>query len=168
MSAVDLKLPRTIRLDDTDTRVYETAADPGEWAVPGTFKFWDSTPETLTGKSRQAFSHGFLGTASFGWATLVCVTAITEPEVEAVESRLARHLVQFHGAPDEATARPAAREEVAFAQSLCEHPVNTLLAVRREFRDDQLVESFSVFRTPRGAIHESVRLWKVEEEDDGA
>ncbi len=164
---MQLKLPRTIRLDQTDTRVYDPVADAGEWAVPGTFKFWDCTPETLTGKVRQAFAHGFLGTSSFGWATLVCVTVITEKEFEVVESRLAQHLVEFHGAPDCVTAQPAAREELEFARGLCEHPINTLLAVRREFRGEELVESFSVFRTPEGASHESVRFWEVDDENDG-
>src|SRR5674476_552873 len=34
-----LKLPRTIRLDPSDTFVFERAANPGEWAVSGTFMF---------------------------------------------------------------------------------------------------------------------------------
>ena len=30
-----LKFPRTIRLDPSDTFVFEWAAEPGEWAVSG-------------------------------------------------------------------------------------------------------------------------------------
>ena len=33
-------LPRTIRLDPSDTVVFSRAAEPGEWAVPGAFLFW--------------------------------------------------------------------------------------------------------------------------------
>jgi hypothetical protein len=34
------KLPRTLRLDPSDTLIYDPAAAPGEWAVPGGFAFW--------------------------------------------------------------------------------------------------------------------------------
>ena len=42
-----LKLPRTIRLDPSDTFVFERAAEPGEWAVSGAFVFWNQDPATL-------------------------------------------------------------------------------------------------------------------------
>jgi hypothetical protein len=41
-----LKLPRTIRLDPSDTFVFERAADPGEWAVSGAFVFGDCNEPT--------------------------------------------------------------------------------------------------------------------------
>jgi len=37
-----MKLIRTIRLDPSDTFVFERAAEPGEWAVSGAFAFWRS------------------------------------------------------------------------------------------------------------------------------
>ena len=40
-----MKLLRTIRLDPSDTFVFENAAEPGEWAVTGTFMFADDDPE---------------------------------------------------------------------------------------------------------------------------
>ena len=39
-----LKFPRTIRLDPSDTFVFERAAEPGEWAVSGAFVFWNRDP----------------------------------------------------------------------------------------------------------------------------
>ena len=63
----------TIRFDASDCQVFERAAEPKEWAVSGAFAFADADPSTLTAKRRQSFSNGFLGTASFGWSTLVCV-----------------------------------------------------------------------------------------------
>ncbi len=57
------RLPRTIRLDPSDLVVFERAAEPGEWAVPGGFPFWDDDPAALAGKRRQAFRAGFLGAA---------------------------------------------------------------------------------------------------------
>ena len=44
-------LLRTIRLDPSDTFVFERAAEPGEWAVSGAFMFADADPDAL---DRQA------------------------------------------------------------------------------------------------------------------
>ena len=56
-----MKLLRTIRLDASDTFVFERAAEPGEWAVSGAFAFWGGDPGKLEGKARSAFRGGFLG-----------------------------------------------------------------------------------------------------------
>ena len=53
------------------------------------------------------------------------------------------------GAPDMTVARAAAEEEVAFAASLCDHPRDTLVAVRRSFEDGAIREAFRTLR-PRG------------------
>src|SRR5215213_3233541 len=45
-----MKLLRTIRLDPSDTFVFDQAAEPGEWAVTGAFMFADADPSTLEGK----------------------------------------------------------------------------------------------------------------------
>ncbi|MES1154798.1 MAG: DUF6505 family protein, partial [Pseudorhodoplanes sp.] len=45
-----MKLLRTIRLDPSDTFVFERAAEPGEWAVSGAFVFSDIDPAALQGK----------------------------------------------------------------------------------------------------------------------
>ena len=66
-----MKLMRTIRLDPSDTFVFDPPAEPGEWAVSGAFAFWDSDPATLEGKARTAFRSGFLGVETLGWSTLV-------------------------------------------------------------------------------------------------
>ena len=41
------RLPRTLRLDRSDTLIYDPTADPGEWAVPGAFEFWNERPEAM-------------------------------------------------------------------------------------------------------------------------
>ncbi|RUY10322.1 hypothetical protein EN991_27625, partial [Mesorhizobium sp. M7A.F.Ca.US.005.03.2.1] len=88
-----LKLLRTIRLDPSDGFVYSHAAEPGEWAVTGTFRFFAADIESLSGKERQAFSAGFMGVESFGWSTLVIVTKATAEEVAAANERPAEQLV---------------------------------------------------------------------------
>ena len=144
-----MRLLRTIRLDPSDTFVFERAADPGEWAVSGAFMFADADPHALAGKSRAAFRGGFLGVASLGWSTLVQIVDATQEDRERLVDTLGRQLHERLGAPDFAAARAAAEEEVAFAASLCDHPRNTLVAVRRTFEGGAIREAFRTLH-PRG------------------
>ena len=137
-----LKLPRTIRLDPSDTFVFSRAAEPGEWAVTGTFLFFGVDVAKLVGKERQAFRAGFLGIDSFGWSTLVVVTEASRNDRAAAVDGLARQLVAQCGAPDLAIARAAAEEEIAFAQSLCDHEPGTLLGLQRTAEGEGVRESF--------------------------
>ena len=49
------KLPRVVRLDDSDMEVFAIPAKPGEWAVPGGFEFLDHDPVSLSGKHLRFF-----------------------------------------------------------------------------------------------------------------
>jgi hypothetical protein len=145
-----MRLPRTIRLDPSDTLIYAQAAAPGEWAVPGSFLFWDDDPATLAGKRQQAFRGGFLGLGSGGWSTLVEVAAADAAAAEAALADLAA-LLRRLGAPDEAAARAAAAEEIAFAASLCAHPPGTVLAMtRRHDADGAIREQFRTLHRRQG------------------
>ncbi len=146
-----LKLPRTIRLDPSDTFVFERAAEPGEWAVSGAFVFWNQDPATLGPKARVALRSGFLGVDSLGWSTLAIVTEADEAERAEVVERLAATLLEKFGAPDLAAARGAAEEEVAFAASLCDHAPQTLLAVQRSVEDGEIRERFRTLRPRESA-----------------
>ena len=152
-----LKLPRTIRLDPSDTFVFERAAEPGEWSVSGAFVFWNQEPAALAQKQRVALRSGFLGIESLGWSTLAIVTEVTEAERQAVVERLAAQLLEKFGAPDAEAARSAAEEEVAFAASLCDHPAQTLLAVQRSIEDGEIRERFRTLK-PREAAGDADRL----------
>jgi hypothetical protein len=162
-----LKLPRTIRLDPSDSFVYSRAAEPGEWAVTGTFLFFGADVENLSGKERQAFRAGFLGIESFGWSTLVMVAEATAEERATAVERLAEQLVARCGAPDMEAARPAAEEEIAFAQSLCDHPPNTLLALHRAGEKAGIRESFRTLHRKASRLDPATafRIIAVEEED---
>ena len=153
-----MKLIRTIRLDPSDTFVFATAAEPGEWAVAGGFVFFGVDPAGLAGKARAAFRGGFLGVDSLGWSTLVQVVEASTSERAALVERLAEQLVQRFGAPDLEQARAAAEEEVAFAGSLCEHPPDTLLAVQRVSEDGAIRETFRTLR-PRGGQEKPLRAF---------
>jgi Family of unknown function (DUF6505) len=144
-----MKLPRTIRLDPSDTFVFDHAAEPGEWAVSGAFMFWNADPATLDGKDRAAFRGGFLGVQSLGWSTLVQIVEASDDDRLAAIETLAKHLLAEFDAPSVANAVAAAEEEVAFAASLCDHPLDTLIAVHRRFEDGAIRETFRTLR-PRG------------------
>jgi hypothetical protein len=62
---------------------------------------------------------------------------------------LAQQLCDHFGAPTRAQARAAAEQEVAFAASLCDHPIDTLIALHRSSQDGEIREQFRILR-PRG------------------
>ena len=144
-----MKLLRTIRLDPSDTFVFASAAEPGEWAVSGSFAFWDADPATLEGKTRSAFRSGFLGIESLGWSTLVQIVEAGEDDRLAMIDILAKQLMANFSAPSIADAAAAAAEEVAFASSLCSQPADTLIAVHRRYEDGEIREAFRTLR-PKG------------------
>jgi hypothetical protein len=146
-----MKLLRTIRLDASDTFVFDPPAEPGEWAVSGAFAFWHRNPDSLQGKTRSAFRSGFLGVQSLGWSTLVQIVAATAQERAALVDTLAQQLTARFGAPDVNAARAAAEDEVAFVESLCTQPLDTLIAVHRTFEDGEVREQFRTLRPRAGA-----------------
>ena len=160
-----MKLLRTIALDPSDTFVFDVPAEPGDWAVSGAFLFCDRDPAELRGKDRSAFRSGFLGVRSWGWSTLAQIVHATEDDRQAVVELLARQLAERFGAPDLATARLAAEEEVAFAQSLCTHPVGALIAVHRAASDGEVRESFRRLQLREGQRHGKAFSF-MEVEDD--
>lgn len=156
------KFLRAIQLDVSDRMIYDSPAVPGEWVVPGSFTLWDIDPQRLSPKQRQVFEHAMLGTESLGWTTLAIVDTINLPEIEQVIQRLAQHLWINYGAPDLTEARRVAEEEVAFAMSLCDHPVDTVIAIQRHMTDEGVEETFRVVQTPHDIDHSRVKIWGVE------
>ncbi len=145
-----MKLLRTIRLDPSDTFVFDNAAEPGEWAVSGAFVFWDTNPATLEGKARSAFRGGFLGVASLGRSTLVQIVEASAADRANLVAALAQRLIDDFGAPDIDAARIAAEEEVAFAESLCTEAQDTLVAVHRATEGGAMHETFRTLRPRNG------------------
>jgi hypothetical protein len=162
-----VKLLRTIRLDTSDSFVFEKAAEPGEWAVSGAFAFADCDPAELRGKARTAFRAGFLGLQSLGRSTLAQIVEAGEPDYRAVVDQLAAHLVAHFGAPDLAAARLAAEEEAGFVASLCDHPPGVLVAVTRSHESGTIREAFRTLRPRHGAGHaRAFEFLEVVGEDD--
>lgn len=160
-----MKLLRTIRLDPSDAFVFSRAAEPGEWAVPGTFVFWEQPVEGLIGKERAAFRSGLLGIVSLGWSTLAVVSeASAEDRAEAVEA-LARQLHARFGAPDMALARAAAEQEIAYAAELASPPVGTLVALRRTVERGDIREQFRTLLPGGDDLHNRAFHFEMIEEE---
>ena len=145
----DVKLLRTIRLDPSDTFVFEKAAEPGEWAVSGAFVFWDTDAAALQGKARSAFRSGFLGVESLGWSTLVQIVEADAADRARVVDLLAEKLVAH------------------FAEQLCTEPKDILVGVHRSFEDGAVRETFRTLRPRAGAKPNRVfEFLEVEGADD--
>jgi hypothetical protein len=147
-----MRILRTLRLDPSDTFVFARAAEPGEWAVPGSGLFMGMSPEELTPKERAAFRAGFLGTESLGFATLVEVAEIAGEEEAALVSRFASRLMEFFGAPSLAAAEDVAREEIAISKSLADHPPGTVIGMRRTIESGAIREQFRTLNRRPDAI----------------
>ncbi len=145
-----MKLLRTIQLDPSDTFVFDRAAEPGEWAISGSFVFLNDDATALTGKARSAFRAGFLGVQTLGWSTLCQIVEASDDDHAAATEILARQFAEKFGAPTIEDATLAAREEFAFANSLCTHPADTLIAVHRTQEDGQIREAFRSLRPKDG------------------
>ena len=153
-----LKLPRTLRLDPSDAFVFARAAEPGEWAVTGSFLFVDADVAALAGKARAAFRAGFVGVDSLGFSTLVEIAEVAEAEIEALIEAFAGELLDRAGAPSREAARAAAVEEVDFAASLCQDEPGTILAMHRTFEDGKIREQFRTLHRREGANPGSDRM----------
>jgi hypothetical protein len=162
-----VKLLRTVRLDASDSFVFETPAEPGEWAVSGAFAFAHTDLTNLQGKARTAFRAGFLGLNSLGRSTLAQIVEANEKDHYSVVELLAVQLVKHFGAPDLTQARVAAEEEVAFVASLCDHPSGVLVAVTRSHESATIREAFRTLRPREGAGHtRAFEFLEVVGEDD--
>ena len=166
------RLPRTIRLDPSDTFIFEQAAEPAEWAVSGSFAFLDREPSMLTRKERTALRSGFLGLSSFGWSTLCVVVEASAAERAFAVEQLATYLVEAHGAPSAELAHMAAEEEIAFAEQLCQHPVQTILAVQRDVEDTgEIRERFRTLHardrsSDPDPLHKNLRAFTMVEDNE--
>ncbi len=159
-----MKFLRVIRFDGSDDHVFETAARPDEWALPGGFEFAGIEAGQITGKTRQAFANGFLGLPSFGRSTFATISEMTQDDYDGAIKVLSQQLVDFYRAPSEDEARSAARSEVDFVIDLCaQEPINTVFTLRRVLDDGEIREEFRIITPPSEPLH--AKVWQVVEDD---
>ena len=139
-----MKFPRIIRPGNEGRQAAAPPAWTGEWAVTGAFRFAHRDPATLRPTEMEIFKHGWLGLDSFGDGRVIEVAEITPSEFEAMTRRLAAYYMAEHGVANVQEAMEAAEQEMAFAASLCSHPLKTALALDREFNEQGLIETTRV------------------------
>jgi hypothetical protein len=160
-----MKLLRTIQLDPSDTFIFEPAAEPGEWAVSGSFVFWNRDLEKLEGKARTAFRSGFLGVQSFGWSTLVQIVEASADDRKQAVYQLAQQLIARFGAPDIAAATTAAEDEIASSEWIATEDKDTLVAVHRRMEEGDIREAFRTLKPRNGpAPKRAFSFFEVEDE----
>jgi len=97
----------------------------------------------------------------------VQIVESTEDDRLAVIDTLAKQLVANFGAPSIEDAVAAAEEEIAFVESLCTQPQDTLIAVHRTFEDGAVRESFRTLRPRSGTKPaRAFSFMEVEGEDE--
>ena len=138
-----MRFPRIVRPEQKGFAAFSPAARPGEWAVTGAFRFAHRDPATIRHRELPVFKHGWFGLETFGGGALVEVAELTEAVHEELGRRLAAYLMTQYGI-NPGAAIEAALEELAFASSLCSHPIKTVLALDREFNEQGLIETTRV------------------------
>ena len=167
-----MKFLATIRFDHSDDHVYEFAAGPDEWAIPGGFTYSHLPPEIIVGKTRQAFANGFWSLQSHGHSTFVSVAAIDQATMNALAQGLADHLLAAFGAPDRTAALEAAKAELDFVVDLCRDvDVNTVFTLRRVTdAAGEIREEFRTITPPRSAPYTPAltKVWEIVDDEDVA
>lgn len=158
-----MKLAKTIRLDASDTQVFERPAEVGEWAIAGTFGFVDGDPAEWSNKRQLAFRSAWLGIGSFGHSTFIQVTDISAEAYEQAVDTLAAYLAEDFNAPSPEAANRAARQEIDDMISLCDHPPGTLLAIERSIGGNDISEKTHVLTSPDEPAH--AKIWSLVEGD---
>ena len=80
---------------------------------------------------------------------------------------LAEQLIRHFGAPTTEAARTAAEDEVAFAESLCGVPTDTVIAVHRAYDNGAVRETFRALRAREGGkLSRAFTLIEFEGEDE--
>lgn len=160
-----MRFLRVIRFDGSDEHVFANSAQADELAISGAFEFSDIADDDLKGKLRQAFANGFLGLGSFGRATFVTISDVTDNEFEKIIEDLSQHFIDVYGAPDKPSAMNAAREETDFVEELCkDNLLNTIFSVSRTLDDTGIHEEFRIIKPPEDGIH--TRIWSVVEDKE--
>ena len=156
-----MKLAKTIQLDDSDKKVYLTSAEQGEWAVTGTFLFTDIDPTSWNKKQQISFRDGWLGTDTFGFSTFVQVSDFSEKQKDEVTHKLSAFIYETFNPPGMLSAFNAAEKEIHDMSSLCDHPIGTILSIKRELNDEEINEKIRIVNQKVEDI--PVPIWTVDD-----
>lgn len=146
-----VRFPRVVSPQGKIPRLAGPQASPGEWAVTGAFRYAHRDPASLLGREATAFGSSWLGIGSFAPALQVETVPIAASDLDQVARMLAAYLLDAWEVPTPELAVELAREEIGFALALAEHPTGTILALRREFGEQGLMERARIVAGPAPA-----------------
>jgi hypothetical protein len=107
-----------------------------------------------------------------GFSTLTEVAVIDEAERDRLILQFMQDLIDRFGAPGREAAAAVARDEIAFAESLCDHDPGTTVAMRRTIKEGAVQEQFrTLHRRERQApgadrLHAFTRAFEVVEVEE--
>ena len=127
------KFLKAVRLDNADQDLYKQggACDEGEWVCSGGFAVCNLA-EGYRCEPRCFCDSSFLSISSRARATLAEVVEVEDGDIEIFKDSLTQHLLFDWKAPDYATARGLAEEEIDYTVKLCEtFPSEVWITVKR-------------------------------------
>ena len=164
-----MKLLRTIRLDPSDTFVFEQCGGARRMGSDRRLHIHRRRSLEARRQGARGVPLGFLGVASLGWSTLVQIVEASDDDRLAAIDTLAKQFVAHFGAPSIEDAVAAAEEEFEFAASLCNHPLDTLIAMHRSHDGGEIRETFRTLRPKDGPKPlRAFAFLEVEGEDEPA
>jgi hypothetical protein len=121
------KFLKAIRLDESDTELYantktspiQSACDDGEWVCSGGFAVCD-LGEGYRCSPRCYCDSSFLSLSRRARSTLAEVVEVEDGDIEIFKDALTQHLMFEWKAPDYASARRVAENEINYTLELCE------------------------------------------------
>ena len=127
------KFLKAVRLDNADQDLYKQsgACDEGEWVCSGGFAVCNLA-EGYRCEPRCFCDSSFLSISSRARTTLAEVVEVEDGDIEIFKDSLTQHLLFDWKAPDYATARGLAEEEIDYTVKLCEtFPSEVWITVKR-------------------------------------
>ena len=158
-----MKFAKTIRFDKSDLNIFPSISEEGELAVVGTFSFFNIPENKILGKTKQAFSNGFLGIPSFGYSTFISITEVNEDELAKLKNKLTEQFLNVYKAPSPEHASRAAKNEINLMNDLCKiHENGSLLTISREFKEGNIKENFR--NLPKSDSCAEQKIWTFQED----
>jgi Family of unknown function (DUF6505) len=138
------KFLKAVRLDDSDATLYVAAnggaCDADEWVTTGGFAVCDLASGYRC-EPRCYCEASFLSLTRRARVTLAEVVEVEAADIEIFTDQLAQHLLFDWKAPDFATARAVAEEEVTYtAETAAGFPTEVWLTVKRTPGNDGAVD----------------------------
>jgi hypothetical protein len=142
------KFLKAVRLDDADTERFgaATTCDADEWVCSGGFTVCDLT-QGYRCNPRCFCDESFLSITRRARVTIAEVVEVSEADLEIFKDQLTQHLLFDWKAPDFATARAVAEEEIAYTAETAESFANEVwITVKRSPGEDgELAEKYDQY-----------------------